>query len=106
MVQGADSTDRIPRVAEGRQCGEGPKAVGASGQAGARNRLQSGGFVVLAGVSDMDGIKVLREAFTNHLRTTISHNLLRYKRDKPWLAEVTADSAREVETNLEPLQSP
>jgi hypothetical protein len=52
----------------------------------------------------VEAIKVLREAFTNHLRGTIAHNLPHYRRDRPWLAEVAGGPVWEFETNLVPAQ--
>jgi hypothetical protein len=52
----------------------------------------------------MEAIKVLREAFTNHLHGAVERNLQSYTSDKPWLAEMAAGSPWELETDLVPTQ--
>lgn len=52
----------------------------------------------------MKSIRVLKDAFTNKLRGTISHNLSHYKQEKPWLGDFAGSDHWELETNLVPAE--
>lgn len=52
----------------------------------------------------MPPLRVLKQSFNNKLTGSISGNLSRYKRDKPWLSEFAAGTSWELETSLVPAE--
>jgi hypothetical protein len=53
----------------------------------------------------MKPLKILKENFAIKLTGSISDNLTRYKRDKPWPAEFAGSSSWEFETGLVPAEA-
>jgi hypothetical protein len=49
----------------------------------------------------MPALRVLRQSLVNTLAGSIPDNLVRYRRDKPWLSEFARGARWELETNVE-----